>query len=163
MALVASMLHDPEVLFLDEPTSGVTPAARARFWDLIKRVAEKKKTVFVTTHYMDEAEQCQRIALMRTGQLVALDSPLHLKEKYFPQGLLEFELKKSIEPQKLSEFMKSSTFSLFEPYGMRYHVEIQNPVSWQNMQNEVQEYFSIHPIRPSLEDVFIRVVEGKRA
>ena len=84
MSLVSSILHDPEVVFLDEPTAGVSPAYRLRFWSLIRELAESGKTVFVTTHYMDEAEQCGRIALMRDGELIALDTPQQLKRKNFP-------------------------------------------------------------------------------
>ncbi|WP_413574582.1 ABC transporter ATP-binding protein [Bdellovibrio sp. HCB290] len=84
VSLVASVLHDPKVVFLDEPTAGVSPAFRQRFWGLIRELAGSGKTVFVTTHYMDEAEQCGRIALMKDGQLIALDSPVNLKKHSFP-------------------------------------------------------------------------------
>lgn len=84
VSLVASLLHDPELVFLDEPTAGVSPAYRQRFWSLIRELASQGKTVFVTTHYMDEAEQCERIALLKTGELIALDSPLGLKKQSFP-------------------------------------------------------------------------------
>jgi ABC-2 type transport system ATP-binding protein len=89
VSLVVSMLHDPEVIFLDEPTAGVTPYYRNKFWELIRMLSKKGKTVFVTTHYMDEAEYCDRIALMRTGEMIALDSPLNLKRNVFPEPLLE--------------------------------------------------------------------------
>ncbi|MDG0816703.1 ABC transporter ATP-binding protein [Bdellovibrio svalbardensis] len=85
VSLVASLLHDPEVVFLDEPTAGVSPAYRQRFWELIQQLAAAGKTVFVTTHYMDEAERCNRIALMRAGELIALDSPENLKKNSFPK------------------------------------------------------------------------------
>lgn len=85
VSLVASVLHDPELVFLDEPTAGVSPAYRQRFWALIQDLAKEGKTVFVTTHYMDEAEHCERIALMRDGELIALDSPEGLKKNSFPQ------------------------------------------------------------------------------
>ncbi|MFA5138450.1 MAG: ATP-binding cassette domain-containing protein [Elusimicrobiota bacterium] len=81
LALAASILHDPEILFLDEPTSGVSPANRARFWELIRRLTSAGKTVMVTTHVMDEAERCGRIALMRAGRLIAVDSPAALKQR----------------------------------------------------------------------------------
>nr|BFD66747.1 hypothetical protein HAGR004_17690 [Bdellovibrio sp. HAGR004] len=84
VSLVAAVLHDPEIVFLDEPTAGVSPAFRQRFWKLIDSLASEGKTVFVTTHYMDEAEQCGRIALMRSGELIALDSPAALKRNSFP-------------------------------------------------------------------------------
>lgn len=84
VSLIASVLHDPQVVFLDEPTAGVSPAFRQRFWGLIGDLASSGKTVFVTTHYMDEAEQCGRIALMKDGELIALDSPVNLKKHSFP-------------------------------------------------------------------------------
>lgn len=85
VSLVSSLLHDPEIVFLDEPTAGVSPAYRQRFWALIRELAKDGKTVFVTTHYMDEAEHCHRIALMRSGDLIALDSPQGLKTANFPE------------------------------------------------------------------------------
>lgn len=87
VSLVASLLHDPELIFLDEPTAGVSPAYRKRFWSLIRELAKDGKTIFVTTHYMDEAEQCQRIALIKSGELIALNSPLGLKQESFPNKI----------------------------------------------------------------------------
>src|SRR5260221_9924907 len=81
VSLAAAMLHGPEIVFLDEPTAGVAPASRERFWNLIKKIAGEGKTVFVTTHYMDEAEQCGRIALMGEGRIIALDTPAGLKKQ----------------------------------------------------------------------------------
>lgn len=81
LALGCAILHEPRILFLDEPTSGVDPIARRRFWDLIYGMAASGQTVFVTTHYMDEAEYCQRVALMDCGKVVALGSPGELKDR----------------------------------------------------------------------------------
>ncbi len=80
LALGCAILHEPPILFLDEPTSGVDPIARRMFWDLIYRLSEQGRTVFVTTHYMDEAEFCHRLALMYRGKVIALGSPAELKE-----------------------------------------------------------------------------------
>lgn len=82
LALACSMLHDPEIIFLDEPTSGVDPKVRRDFWNIIHQLAEKGKTVFVTTHFMDEAEYCHRISIMHQGKIIALDQPKALKEIY---------------------------------------------------------------------------------
>jgi ABC-2 type transport system ATP-binding protein len=79
LALGCAILHEPEILFLDEPTSGVDPIARREFWDLIYRLSEEGRTVFVTTHYMEEAEYCHRLALMYQGKIIALDTPAALK------------------------------------------------------------------------------------
>ena len=81
LALGCAILHDPPILFLDEPTSGVDPIARRGFWDLIYQLSEAGRTVFVTTHYMEEAEYCHRVALMYRGRVIALGSPRELKEK----------------------------------------------------------------------------------
>ena len=79
LALGAALLHEPDLLFLDEPTAGVAPLARRAFWSLIRELASKGVTVFVTSHYMDEVEKCNRIALMSRGRIVALDTPAGLK------------------------------------------------------------------------------------
>jgi len=81
LALGCAILHDPPILFLDEPTSGVDPIARRGFWDLIYRLSEAGRTVFVSTHYMEEAEYCHRVALMYRGRVIALGSPRELKDK----------------------------------------------------------------------------------
>ena len=81
LALGCALLHEPPIVFLDEPTSGVDPLARREFWSLIHRLAEAGRTIFVTTHYMDEAEQCDRLALMYHGKLIALDSPAALRRQ----------------------------------------------------------------------------------
>jgi ABC-2 type transport system ATP-binding protein len=77
-ALCASMLHDPEIIFLDEPTAAVSPVSRKLFWNLIRKLSQDGKTIFVTTHYMDEAEFCGRIALMQSGRIIAMDNPAAL-------------------------------------------------------------------------------------
>jgi ABC-2 type transport system ATP-binding protein len=81
LALGTAILHEPPVLFLDEPTSGVDPIARRSFWDLIDQLSQAGRTVFVTTHYMDEAEYCHRIALLYKGKAIAMDSPRVLKQQ----------------------------------------------------------------------------------
>lgn len=159
VSLVASMMHNPEIVFLDEPTAGVSPHARARFWDLIQQIADSGKTVFVTTHYMDEAEHCGRIALMRSGELVALDSPQNLKSSTFPHGLLELNPKFSLTETELQHIKHQFDFSLFEPYGLRFHAELKTPLS-PSQNEELDKFVEVRSIPPSLEDVFIRIVEG---
>lgn len=82
LAFSIAMIHDPEILFLDEPTGGVDPKTRRNFWDMINEAAESGTTVFVTTHYMDEAEYCDRVSIMVDGRIEDLDSPVALKKKY---------------------------------------------------------------------------------
>ncbi|WP_299530694.1 ABC transporter ATP-binding protein [Ulvibacterium sp.] len=82
LAFAISMVHDPDIVFLDEPTGGVDPQVRRQFWETIYQVAEQGRTIFVTTHYMDEAEYCDRVSIMVTGKIEALDTPEKLKETY---------------------------------------------------------------------------------
>jgi ABC-2 type transport system ATP-binding protein len=89
LALAIALVHQPRLLFLDEPTSGVDPAARRIFWDLIYTLAEQGVTVFVTTHYMDEAEYCGRVGIMRAGRLLSMDTPAGLKRTVIPGDVWE--------------------------------------------------------------------------
>ena len=161
VSLAAALLHDPEIVFLDEPTSGVAPAARQRFWMLIRRLADQGKTVFVTTHYMDEAEQCGRIALMREGRIVATDSPEGLKRKFFPNQVYEFDPKSPVAFSEISVLAQHEAFSFFEPYGMRFHAALSGPEAWERVRAGFEEKFHVRKIEPSLEDVFIRAVEAR--
>jgi ABC-2 type transport system ATP-binding protein len=161
LSLAASLLHDPEIVFLDEPTAGVTPASRSRFWKLIRKLADAKKTVFVTTHYMDEAEQCDRIALMREGKILALDSPGGLKRSTFPMPMLEFDPRKPLKFSEVSAMAHHEVFSFFEPYGLRFHAAIRSQEEWEKIRSQFEEKFTIRQVKPSLEDVFIKTVEGR--
>ncbi|HEV2478765.1 MAG TPA: ABC transporter ATP-binding protein [Puia sp.] len=87
LAFSVSIVHDPEIVFLDEPTGGVDPVTRRQFWDLIYAAADKGVTIFVTTHYMDEAEYCNRVSIMVDGVIAALDSPAGLKKQYGNQNM----------------------------------------------------------------------------
>lgn len=162
VSLVTSILHDPEVIFLDEPTAGVTPAHRARFWSLIKELASSKKTVFVTSHYMDEVEQCGRIALMQSGKLIAMDSALQLKKAQFPNGMYELSVKKELDSKQIDYFKTHPLLELFEPYGVRYHTCVRETNDWEKVKTELSKYFEIKAIAPSLEDVFIKLVEERK-
>ena len=87
LAFSVSIFHEPKIVFLDEPTGGVDPATRRQFWELIYQAADRGITVFVTTHYMDEAEYCDRVSIMVDGRIEALDTPRELKEKFHAQTM----------------------------------------------------------------------------
>lgn len=93
LAFSVAIMHDPKIVFLDEPTGGVDPITRRQFWDMIYDTAKEGITVFVTTHYMDEAEYCDRVSIMVDGKIEALDSPASLKKKYGVQSMNEVFLK----------------------------------------------------------------------
>lgn len=160
LSLAAAMLHDPEIIFLDEPTAGVSPASRARFWELIRKVTGLGKTVIVTTHYMDEAEQCGRIALMRTGKLIALDSPAGLKRSAFPGPMAELDFKGADPDDFLSGLRESPGLLEVSPHGMRWHAAFADDRAMDNALSGLPAGAEKRTIPPSLEDVFIRLVEG---
>ncbi|MFI5305156.1 MAG: AAA family ATPase, partial [Nitrospiria bacterium] len=159
--LAAALLHDPEIIFLDEPTAGVSPASRNRFWLLIRKLSERGITVFVTTHHMDEAEQCDRIVLMQEGKIIAMGSPEMLKQETFPTPVLEFDPKGPVSFLEISAMKHHPIFLFFEPYGLKFHASIKSEAMWQEDKSEFEEKFTIRQIKPSLEDVFIQRAERK--
>lgn len=161
VSLCASTLHDPDIVFLDEPTAGVTPAYRARFWNLIRVIAKSGKTVFVTTHYMDEAEQCDRIALMREGKLIALDSPEGLKKASYPEPLYEIVPPAHASQTWVTELRAQPFVVSLQPHGLRYHAELMERSEESNLRKLLPSDFKVRVVPPSLEDVFIRLVEGR--
>ncbi len=155
VALCVALLHNPKIVFLDEPTAGVSPYARVRFWQLIKELAKDGKTIFVTTHYMDEAENCNRIALMRSGELIAIDTPYELKQKTFGDTL--YRLRPRVEnPVHPS----ADVIDIWQPYGANFHLRFRDGVSVSSYLRKLKKDWEIVQIPPSLEDVFVRLVEG---
>jgi ABC-2 type transport system ATP-binding protein len=162
LALACSVLHKPSILFLDEPTSGVDPISRRNFWSLIQQMAEKDVTTFVTTHYMDEAEYCGRLALIYQGRIITLGTPSELKLKTLSQGVLEVECDPLVPALDLLRrepwVLESAVF------GDRLHVIGKEGV---HLEREIQALFQKHgillrrsgTIRPSLEDVFVSLIE----
>jgi ABC-2 type transport system ATP-binding protein len=164
LALGCAVLHEPPVLFLDEPTSGVDPISRRAFWDLIYTLAAGGTTVFVTTHYMEEAEYCHRLALMNRGKLVALDTPAHLRES-LKQPLLEVRTLKAAEAAELLE--KAPGVAGAGLFGRTLHVTLEEGRDPAAASRELADLLSsrgmpvedIETIPPSLEDVFISLVQ----
>jgi ABC-2 type transport system ATP-binding protein len=161
VAFGASVMHEPEILFLDEPTSGVDPLARRQFWRLIEDFARQGTAVLVTTHYLEEAEHCHRMGFMVAGEIVAQGSPTQIKAEQ-PGQLLEILTN---QPQNASDLLKTQ----FEPwrvsiFGDRLHVVLDNPhqeiPQMRSLLQEAQiELRSLRSIPFSLEDAFIGIVQ----
>lgn len=162
LALGCAILHRPSVLFLDEPTSGVDPISRRNFWSLIQQMGERGVTTFVTTHYMDEAEYCGRLALIYQGRMIALGTPSELKLQTLSQGVLEVECDPLIPALDLLK--KEPWVSESAVFGDGLHVIGREDV---DSERQVTALFEKHRvilkrmewIRPSLEDVFVSLIE----
>jgi ABC-2 type transport system ATP-binding protein len=166
LALGSAVLHRPPILFLDEPTSGVDPISRRKFWDLIHQLSEEGVTVFVTTHYMEEAEYCNRLALIFRGRMVALGTPTELKQNSMQGELLLVEcdpLGMAVEAVRgLTNVLDSAVF------GDALHLVVRNardevPHIRQFLADRDISVRRIEPIRPTLEDVFVALTTGKHA
>jgi ABC-2 type transport system ATP-binding protein len=168
LALGAAILHQPELIFLDEPTAGVDPVSRRAFWDLLYHLISVGVTVFVTTHYMDEAEHCHRLAFIQRGKLIAIGTPGELKEQVLPGILVELAPE---DPSRVLQVLKSWHEQNNLPpveitlYGALIHLYISEESGWtvKHLQHAVQKICDQHRvdagtmsvIDPSLEDVFI--------
>jgi ABC-2 type transport system ATP-binding protein len=158
LALGCAILHEPPVIFLDEPTSGVDPLSRRNFWELINDLASQGVTVFVTTHYMEEAEYCNRLALMSSGKIVALGTPSDLKTNWMPETVIDLECD---QVTRVSELLKKeSIFSEAAVFGSSIHLVTQNPEEAKEKTREIlaKEGIIVERLEivvPSLEDVFV--------
>ena len=156
LALACAILHEPRVVFLDEPTAGVDPEARRTFWRLIRRLARAGSTIFVTTHYMDEAEYCDRVGLMVDGRLAALDTPSGLKRELAPGRMFE------VHGARAAEVAAALPGATVEPFGASLHVR---PADTSADAATLREALARRGLAASvaetdvtLEDVFLRVV-----
>ncbi len=157
LALGCALIHHPPLLFLDEPTSGVDPVARREFWDLIYQFASEGTTIFITTHYMDEAEHCNRTAFMYRGRLLAFDTPARLKAEYLKGAawdLAATPLLEAVELLSATEGIAQASL-----HGDRAHV-IVKPGGWtpENLKKDLAQrgitVQSIETVESTLEDVF---------
>lgn len=164
LALGCAIIHQPKIVFLDEPTGGVDPVSRRNFWELINELSEQGITVFVTTHYLDEAEYCNEIRLMHAGALVAGGSPQELKKKYIRNPILEVECDRPVEAMEILQIEKRvidiSIFGTYLHVGIEDEREsrawLQTILSGKNIRIKRMER-----IMPSLEDVFLHLIEKK--
>ena len=162
LALGCAILHDPPVLFLDEPTSGVDPIARGAFWHLIHDLAETGHTIFVSTHYMDEAEYCHRLALMYRGKVIALGTPAELKRGLTAHTLLNLEASEPLETMRALEGLEGVRDVAV--FGGGLHVTVDNAEAGSQKIRTALEARGINvrrleEIEPSMEDVFVAMIE----
>ncbi len=162
LALGTAIIHEPKMLFLDEPTAGVDPISRRAFWDLLYELSEEGTTIFVTTHYMDEAEHCQSLAFIHLGRIVARGTPQEIKETIMKGQVLEIDC---LEPDvALSSLREASVFDEVALYGALIHVvgedlDSHRPLIERLLQERDVEIRSMDIIAPSLEDVFISSIK----
>jgi len=168
LALGCAIVHNPKVVFLDEPTAGVDPISRREFWGLIYAMAKKGTTVLVTTHYMDEAELCQRVGFINQGRLVAVGTPDELKLSHMHGQVLEID---ATEPDRAVRLLKEARLSGSLPldevalYGAQIHVVVPNAQEFRQpvkklLEKESISVNSLEWIVPTLEDVFISTIRN---
>ncbi len=161
IALAASILHDPELIFLDEPTAGTSPQTRQAFWELIRRLSKQGKTIFVTTHYMDEAEYCHRIVLMERGRILAADTPENLKKIYFPQKPVELTFTQDNQ-QMIAQEMRGLSFGEISVFGSKLRVNVTDSTAFENYCQNHKDDFTTHAVDPTLDDVFLKAISGAK-
>lgn len=161
LALGCAIIHEPKILFLDEPTGGVDPIARRSFWDLIYNLSEQGVTIMVTTHYMDEAEHCNTIGFIYYGNLLTLDTPNNMKDRVIDGDIIEIKVGdtlKSIDLLKDRNGVKDASV-----YGTGVHALVESNLSLNELENYLKHngeiVYSIKKVKPSLEDVFVFLVE----
>ena len=163
LALGCAILHEPPIVFLDEPTGGVDPLSRRHFWNLIDHLSASGVTVLVTTHYLDEAEHCHRIAIIQAGRLAALGTTDELKSIFSGRSIVEIQASNPVEAMRLLDAMpevaKTSVF------GTAVHAVLTagRPVDSRALAERLERggvaVSGIGPVQPSLEDVFLDVAE----
>jgi ABC-2 type transport system ATP-binding protein len=162
LALGCAIIHEPEMLFLDEPTAGVDPISRREFWNLLYLFSNEGRTIFVTTHYMDEAEHCGRLSFIQSGRLVALGSPEEIKREKMHGQVLEIDC--SRPEVAVRELRTDGRFGEIALYGALVHVVAENvesfrPAIEKKLTDAGLEVQGMELIAPSLEDVFIASAE----
>ncbi len=162
LALAIALVHSPKLLFLDEPTSGVDPTARRAFWDLIYELAANGVTVLVTTHYMDEAEYCNRVGIMRNGNLLAMDTPMALKERYIPGDIWELYAEPLLDGLNILSDTKGIARASLA--GDQLRVIVEEGFGQKDIKKILEKakihVRSIQKGEPTLEDVFLNLAKG---
>ncbi len=154
LAMVCSLMHRPRLVFLDEPTAGVDPVARRELWDLLFQLASEGITLFVTTHYMDEAERCGRVGYLYLSELLALGTPSELKRlpSITPDGSQRWEIRGGVAAEVLAELRKRPGVHEATIFGQAVHALIKNDVPMNDLE---KRGLTLSIAEPNLEDVFV--------
>jgi len=166
LALSCALLHQPKIVFLDEPTGSVDPISRRNFWELINNLSEQHITIFVTTHYLDEAEYCNDIMLIHNGKIIAGGSPKELKTKYLTSPILQVECSNPLLALEILE--KEKWINEVSMFGVNLHLNVNDEKKDTETLKKVLKKNSIGIIKtgkiiPSLEDVFIHLIENNNS
>ncbi|OIR14899.1 putative ABC transporter ATP-binding protein YbhF [mine drainage metagenome] len=162
LALGCAVLHEPPILFLDEPTSGVDPNSRRQFWDLIYSLSEQGVTVFVTTHYMEESEYCDRLGIVYRGELIALGTPRELKVRHMPDAVLEIDCERPGEAMTVIERLPEVKEAALFGKGLHAVAREADSAGAAIRAALVAGGFAvgrIERVTPTLEDAFISLIE----
>lgn len=162
LALGCAVLHKPQIVFLDEPTSGVDPVSRRNFWELINHLSEEGVTVLVTTHFLDEAEYCNNIILINAGRLIATGSPKTLKSQHITFPIIEVECTSPV--RAMEAFQSEDWVKEVSIFGTNLHVGVSDETTGREQITHALSSVSIEirrmeRIQPSLEDVFLHLLE----
>jgi ABC-2 type transport system ATP-binding protein len=167
LALGCAILHEPPIVFLDEPTGGVDPLSRRHFWNLIDQLSAAGVTLLVTTHYLDEAEHCHRIAIIQAGRLAAIGTTDELKGIFAGRSIVEIHAPNPIEAMRVLDAMpdvdKTSVFGTAVHAVMKRDTNVGFEVLAARLARAGAAVTAIGPVQPSLEDVFLEVAEGAPA
>lgn len=165
LALGCAIIHEPEMVFLDEPTGGVDPVSRRNFWEMLYRMAEEGTTLFVTTHYMDEAEHCHRLGFIYQGDMIALGTPERVKREHAVGAILEVDIGTSEEALQAVTAAPGVIEAYF--YGAMVHAKVgsaaaDSPRLRAHLDMLGHIGAEVREVEPSLEDIFVGLIEQNR-
>ena len=162
LAIACAIAHDPELIFLDEPTAGIDPVTRKELWDLFYSLATSGKTLFVTTHYMEEAERCNRLAFLSHGKLVAQGTPADIRGEL--KNRLVYSSDIPHDPVLTSALVKDPAIQLVNQFGSELRIITDTSVTLEQLRNIIAEHyglpFQLQTVTPSIEDAFISLTSN---
>jgi len=162
LAIACATTHDPEVIFLDEPTAGIDPVTRKELWDLFYALSNSGKTLLITTHYMEEAERCNRLAFLNHGKLVTQGTPDEIRNSLIDLQVYSAEIPHN--PELSRELIKLSDVQLVNQFGNELRIITKNNIAINQLENIIHRHFSkdvkISPVKPSIEDAFMSLTNN---